>query len=75
MPIVISNKKAYIANKARPKFQDSQMQRMEKFKNDTHYTLRIENRISIDWAMQNQTNDKPSNGPSKNASRVPTKRN
>lgn len=40
-------KKAYIANKARPKFRESQMERMERFKNETGYTLRIENRIKI----------------------------
>jgi hypothetical protein len=42
------SKKAYIANKARPVFRNSQMQRMEIFKKETGYTLRIVNRIKID---------------------------
>lgn len=41
------HKKAYIANRARPRFRDSQKERMERFKNETGYTLRIENRIKI----------------------------
>lgn len=40
-------KKAYIANSERPRFRDSQQERMEKFENDTGYVLRIENRIII----------------------------
>lgn len=41
-------KKAYVANKAKPIYRDSQMARMAKFKNETGYTLRIENRIKIE---------------------------
>ncbi|MFN5514695.1 MAG: hypothetical protein ACK5CA_08085 [Cyanobacteriota bacterium] len=41
------NKKAYIANKKRPHFQESQMGRMEKFKNETGFILKIQNTITI----------------------------
>jgi hypothetical protein len=40
-------KKAYIANKALPKFRNSQAARMEKFFDETGYILRIENRIQL----------------------------
>jgi len=40
-------KKAYIANSERPRFRDSQQERMDKFENDTGYVLRIENRIIL----------------------------
>lgn len=40
-------KRAYIANKAHPTFKESQLQRMKNFKQETGYTLRIENRIKI----------------------------
>lgn len=40
-------KKAYIANSKSPKFKTSQIQRMDKFFEDTGYVLRIENRIII----------------------------
>jgi len=40
-------KKAYIANSERPKFRDSQQERMEKFEDETGYVLRIENRIIL----------------------------
>jgi len=41
-------KKAYIANKERPRFKVSQSARMDQFLLDTGYVLRIENRIIID---------------------------
>lgn len=40
-------KKAYIANKALPKFRSSQAARMDKFFDETGYVLRIENRIQL----------------------------
>jgi hypothetical protein len=40
-------KKAYIANRALPKFRSSQTSRMDKFHEETNYILRIENRINI----------------------------
>ena len=40
-------KKAYIANNKKPNFQSSQTNRMEKFKDDTGFRLRIENTIKI----------------------------
>ena len=42
-------KRAYIANKAHPIFKESQLQRMKNFKEETGYTLRIENRIKIPY--------------------------
>ena len=42
-----TEKRAYIANKAHPTFKESQLQRMKNFKQETGYTLRIENRIKI----------------------------
>lgn len=42
-------KRAYIANKAHPTFKESQLQRMKSFKQETGYTLRIENRIKIPY--------------------------
>jgi len=42
-------KRAYIANKAHPIFKESQFQRMKNFKEETGYTLRIENRIKIPY--------------------------
>ena len=44
-----TEKRAYIANKAYPKFKESQLQRMNNFKKETGYTLRIENRIKIPY--------------------------
>ena len=41
-------KKAYIANNQRPKFRESQIDRMDQFLTDTGYVLRIENRIIIE---------------------------
>jgi hypothetical protein len=41
------SKKAYIANNKKPNFQSSQTNRMEKFKDDTGFRLRIENNIKI----------------------------
>lgn len=43
-----SVKKAYIANSERPLFRTSQAVRMERFQEETHYILRIENRINIE---------------------------
>ena len=40
-------KKAYIANSALPKFRSSQVNRMDRFYDETNYILRIENRIQI----------------------------
>ncbi|MDX2247016.1 MAG: hypothetical protein SF052_09590 [Bacteroidia bacterium] len=42
------DKKAYIANSQRPKFNENQTRRMNQFFKDTGYILRIENRISLD---------------------------
>ncbi|WP_134087752.1 hypothetical protein [Olivibacter sp. XZL3] len=42
-----TEKKAYIANSGHPKFKSSQIQRMEKFRIETGYVLRIENRITL----------------------------
>jgi len=42
-----TEKRVYIANKAHPTFKESQLQRMKNFKQETGYTLRIENRIKI----------------------------
>jgi hypothetical protein len=44
---IFSQKKAYIANKNRPKFKESQIRRMEQFLADTGYVLRVENRIIL----------------------------
>lgn len=44
-----TEKRAYIANNAHPKFKKSQIQRMKNFKEETGYTLRIENRIKIPY--------------------------
>ena len=44
-----TEKRAYIANKAHPTFKESQLQRMKSFKQETGYTLRIENRIKISY--------------------------
>ncbi len=41
------SKKAYIANNKKPNFQSSQINRMEKFNDDTGFRLRIENNIKI----------------------------
>lgn len=40
-------KKAYIANRNRPRFKSSQTERMDRFLSDTGYVLRIENRIIL----------------------------
>jgi len=44
-----TEKRAYIANKAYPKFKESQLVRMKRFQQETGYTLRIENRIKIPY--------------------------
>ena len=44
-----TEKRAYIANKAHPKFKESQLVRMKRFQQETGYTLRIENRIKIPY--------------------------
>ncbi len=44
-----TEKRAYIANKAYPKFKKSQLVRMKRFQQETGYTLRIENRIKIPY--------------------------
>ncbi len=41
-------KKAYIANNKRPRFRESQRDRMDQFLKDTGYVLRIENRIVVE---------------------------
>ena len=41
------NKKAYIANNKRPNFQESQMVRMERFREETGFRLEIQNTIII----------------------------
>lgn len=41
-------KKAYIANRDKPKFKESQKERMDQFFLETGYVLRIENRIILD---------------------------
>lgn len=46
---IFREKRAYIANKAHPTFKESQLQRMKSFKQETGYTLRIENRIKIPY--------------------------
>lgn len=40
-------KKAYIANSALPKFRSSQVNRMDRFYDETNYILRVENRIEV----------------------------
>lgn len=42
-----TSKRAYIANSEHPKFKETQMQRMERFFNDTEYVLQIVNRIRL----------------------------
>jgi hypothetical protein len=42
-----TTKRAYIANSEHPKFKETQMQRMERFFNDTEYVLQIVNRIKL----------------------------
>jgi hypothetical protein len=42
------SKKAYIANKAKPRFREGQMQRMDRFFKETGYVLRVESRIKLD---------------------------
>jgi hypothetical protein len=42
-----SSKRAYIANSEHPRFKETQIQRMDRFLNDTEYVLRIENRIRL----------------------------
>lgn len=41
-------KRAYIANSEKPKFKESQKDRMDQFFTETGYVLRIENRIILD---------------------------
>ena len=48
-----TEKRAYIANKAHPKFKGSQLVRMKRFQEETGYTLRIENRIKIPYMTPN----------------------
>lgn len=45
--IHFKTKKAYIANKERPIFKQSQSERMDQFLDETGYILRIENRIIL----------------------------
>lgn len=40
-------KKAYIANNSRPKFKTSYENQANRFRNDTRYVLRVQNRIEI----------------------------
>ena len=40
-------KQAYISNSSKPRFRFSQAERMDRFFDDTRYTLRIENKIHI----------------------------
>ncbi|MFM7575804.1 MAG: hypothetical protein ACKO5Q_02515 [Microcystaceae cyanobacterium] len=40
-------KQAYIANNKKPNFQESQMERMERFRRETSFILKIQNRITI----------------------------
>ena len=42
-----STKKAYIANRCKPQIRSGQMQRMQRFFNDTGYVLRIQREIEI----------------------------
>jgi hypothetical protein len=42
-----SQKTAYVANKLKPNFQSGNAEKIEKFRNDTGFILRTENKISI----------------------------
>jgi hypothetical protein len=44
---IYKDKKAYIANNKKPNFQESQIERMKKFKNDMKFILEIQNIIVI----------------------------
>lgn len=41
------SKRAYAANSEHPRFRTNQIERMERFNEDTGYVLRIENRITL----------------------------
>jgi hypothetical protein len=41
------SKRAYIANNKRPNFQESQTERMQRFRNETGFILMIQNTITI----------------------------
>ena len=44
---IFKSKKAYIANSKKPQFQYSHKERMQKFRNDTGFTLSIQNTIKV----------------------------
>ena len=44
---IFKSKKAYIANSKKPQFQYSHKERMQKFRNDTGFTLIIQNTIKV----------------------------
>ncbi|MFO5474970.1 MAG: hypothetical protein ACLBM2_13910 [Dolichospermum sp.] len=44
---IFKSKKAYIANRKKPQFQYSHKERMQKFRNDTGFTLIIQNTIKV----------------------------
>ena len=44
---IFKSKKAYIANSKKPQFQYSHKERMQKFRNDTGFTLIIQNAIKV----------------------------
>jgi hypothetical protein len=44
---IYKSKKAYIANNKKPNFQSSQMERMDKFKDEIGFRLIIQNTIEI----------------------------
>lgn len=45
--IPAAEEKAYIANRAKPRFNSGHLTRMDKFVTETKYILRIENTIKI----------------------------
>ena len=44
---IFKSKKVYIANRKKPQFQYSHKERMQKFRNDTGFTLIIQNTIKV----------------------------
>ncbi|MFN5990394.1 MAG: hypothetical protein ACK47Q_13305, partial [Dolichospermum sp.] len=44
---IFKSKKADIANSKKPQFQSSHKERMQKFRNDTGFTLIIQNTIKV----------------------------
>jgi hypothetical protein len=44
---IFKSKKAYIANNKKPQFQYSHKERMQKFRNNTGFTLSIQNTIKV----------------------------